>query len=351
MGVRKTFVSAAVILLFGLLGAPAQGETLRDALASAYLTNPQLKAQRAALRAVDENVARAKSGYRPTVSGQADHSAQDTKMRPDFLDESGASNPRTYVVGLTQPIFRGFRTINAVRGAEAEVEAGREDLRSVEQQVLLSATQYYLDVVRDMAIVSLKENNVKVLAEQLKATENRFQVGEVTKTDVSQSRAGLSGGQSDLAVSRATLQVSRANYERVIGRAPNRLATPEPIDHALPTSLEFALQVGGAENPTIMAAIYRERAQDHAIDETRGELLPQVNLQANYTAQYNPQHGWKEQDVGVVTGRVTIPLYQAGEVGARVRQGVETRSQLRQVIDQTRQQVIANVTSAWSQVV
>jgi outer membrane protein len=322
-----------------------------EALASAYLSNPQLKGQRAELRATDETVAQAKAGYRPTVAAQMDHSSQDVKMRPDWNDQSGTSHPRSYAIELTQPIFTGFRTINAVRGAEAAVEAGREDLRSVEQEVLLDAVQYYLDVVRDIAIVGLKENNVKVLAEQLKATENRFEVGEVTKTDVSQSRASLSGGQSDLAVSRATLQVSRANYERVIGHPPNRLSQPAPIDKTLPSSLEAALQEGGARNPKILAAIFRERSQDHSVNRTRGELLPQVSLQASYSAGYNLQHGLKEEDVGIVTGRVTIPLYQAGDVGARIREGVETRSRLRQAIDQTREQVIANVTSAWSQVV
>jgi outer membrane protein len=224
-------------------------------------------------------------------------------------------------------------------------------LRSTEQQVLLSAVQFYLDVVRDMAIVALRENNVKVLAEQLRATENRFQVGEVTKTDVAQSRASLSGGQSDVAFSRATLQVSRANFERVIGHPPSHLIAPDPVDNILPNSLEYALKVGEAENPMLISAIYRERAQDHTIEQTRGELLPQLSLQANYTAAFNPAHGLKEEDIGIITGRLTVPLYQSGEVGARIRQGVETRSQLRQEIDQARQQVTANVVSAWSQVV
>jgi outer membrane protein len=176
-------------------------------------------------------------------------------------------------------------------------------------------------------------------------------VGEVTKTDVAQSKASLSGGQSDLALSRATLHISQANFERVVGHSPNKLAAPDPIDQALPNSLDYAVQVGGAENPTVIAAIYRERAQDHAISEVRGELLPSISLQASYTAGYDPAHGTKEQDVGLVTGRITVPLYQAGEVGARIRQGVETRSQLRQVIEQTRQQVTATVTTSWSQVV
>lgn len=348
---RWSLLLGAAALTLGGFNAPIRAETLREALVSAYVFNPQLKAQRAALRATDENVARAKSGYRPTISGQADHLVEDQKISPDWQNISGVAYPRSYSIGLTQPIFRGFRTINAVRGAEADVEAGREDLRAVEQDVLLSASQAYLDVVRDLTVVSLQENNVRVLAEQLKATRNRFQVGEVTRTDVAQSEARLSGGQSQLSVSRATLQVSRANYERIIGHAPGRLAPPDGVDRALPTSLDGALHVGLAENPTIIATLYRERAQDHAINEARGELLPQINLQANYVANYNPQHGTSELLTGTFLGRITVPLYQAGEVGARIRQNVELRSQLRQMIDQARQQVQANITSAWSQVV
>jgi outer membrane protein len=347
------FVVAASVVIapFGVCSSVAFAETLSDALVSAYLSNPQLKAQRAQLRGVDENVARAKSGYRPTISGQADHSIMDERIRPDYQDASGVANPRTYTVSVSQPVFRGFRTINAVRGAEASVEAGREDLRVVEQQVMLSAAQYYLDVVRDVVVVGLKENNVKVLSEQLRATENRFQVGEVTKTDVAQSKASLSGGQSDLQVSRANLQVSRANFERIVGRAPGQLAPPPAIDGVLPRSLDLALGAGLAENPNIIGALYRERAQDHALNEARGELLPQVSVQASYTSYYEPQHGTAEENIGTLTGRLTVPLYQAGEVGARIRQNVESRSQARQLIDQARQQVQSNVTGAWSQVV
>jgi outer membrane protein len=350
-GMGRSLVTCVLLLSFGAFSSSAQGETLKDALASAYLFNPQLKAQRAGLRGADENVARARSGYRPKLAGQVDHSVQDSKFSPDWQNQSGTSHPRSYMISLDQPIFRGFRTVNAVRGAEAAVEAGREDLRAVEQQVLLGAVQSYMDVVRDLAIVSFRENYVKAQAEKLKSTSDRFGAGEVTATDVAQAEAALSGGQSDLALSRAMLQVSRANFERVIGRAPNHVAAPNPIDRLLPKSSEDARKVAEAENPAIIAALYRERATDRAIDEVRGELLPQVSLQASYAAAYNPIHGTSEQDTGIVTGHITVPLYQAGEVGARIRQKVEERSQAKQLIDLARQQVQASVASAWSQMV
>jgi outer membrane protein len=357
LGKRIGGASFALALL--LSGHPAGAETLKEALAAAYLTSSQLQAQRFALRATDENAARARSGFRPNVSASAEYSARDNSVEfgsssgtsgidPSFFG-AGKSYPKSYSVTLTQPVFRGFRTINAVRGAEAGIEAGREQLRSVEQQVLLAAVQAYEDVVRDLAMVRLRENNVKVLSEQLRAVENRFKVGEVTKTDVAQSTASLSGGKSDLIMARANLQVSRANYVRVIGHAPRHVRDGHPISRLLPRSVEKALKVGEGEHPDIIAAIYQERAQDHVIEQARGELLPQVNVQASYNKTFNPQPGMDTQETTIVGAKVSVPLYQSGEVGARIRQNVELRSQLRRQIDVMRLQVRSNVSSAWSQ--
>jgi outer membrane protein len=324
----------------------AQAETLKDALAAAYLFNPTLKAARAQLRATDEEVARAKSGFRPTITGDIQHSYQNVETRPASPAE-GDSYPRSYAVTLNQPIFRGFRTINAVRGAQALVEAGREDLRASEQQVLLDAVTAYVDVVRDQAIVSLRQNNVKVLNEQLRATQERFDVGEVTRTDVSQATARSSAATSALSAARATLQASRATYARLIGRSPGTLRDPGPARKLIPKNLEQALLVGEGENPTILSAIFRERAQEHIVKQTKGELLPSVDLQANYTRSYDSGSGVDREEVTTVTGRVTVPIYEAGEVSARIRQNIETRSQLRHQIDEARELVRSNVTAAW----
>ena len=210
-------------------------KSLREALATAYLYNPTLKAARAQLRATDEEVARAKSGYRPTITGDIQHSYQDVRTSPSSPAE-GDSYPRSYGITLNQPIFRGFRTINAVKGAEALVEAGREDLRSSEQTVLLDAITSYVDVVRDQAILQLRQNNLKVLSEQLRATQERFDVGEVTRTDVAQARARNSGASSELSAGRAALQASRATYQRIIGRSPGTLRDPGPAKRAVPKS-------------------------------------------------------------------------------------------------------------------
>jgi hypothetical protein len=195
--VPRTRLKGAIVFIsaFALLAGfnAAHAESLREALATAYLYNPTLKAARAQLRATDEEVARAKSGFRPTITGDLEASYQDVKSSPPRTTVDGDSYPRSATVTLNQPVFRGFRTINAVRGAEALVEAGREDLRVQEASVLLDAITSYVDVVRDQAILSLRQNNVKVLGEQLRATQERFDVGEVTRTDVAQARARNAG--------------------------------------------------------------------------------------------------------------------------------------------------------------
>jgi outer membrane protein len=349
MRFKGIFVSITALALSAACGS-AQAESLRDALASAYLYNPTLKAARAQLRATDEEVAIAKSGFRPTITGDIQHSYQDVRTRPPGLG-GGDSYPRSYGVTLNQPIFRGFRTINAVKGAEALVEAGREDLRASEQTVLLDSITAFVDVVRDQALLDLRQNNVKVLGEQNRATKERFDVGEVTRTDVAQAEARSSGAASALSAARAALQASRATYARLIGRQPGTLRDPGPARRLIPRSLQEALARGEGENPTILASIFRERSQDHIVKQTKGELLPSVDLQANYTRSYDGGGGVEREEVTTVTGRVTVPIYEAGEVSARIRQNIETRSQLRHQIDEARELVRSNVTSAWGTLV
>src|SRR5262245_44854242 len=176
----------------GLGGGGAGAETLREALNATYKFNPRLDAARAIQRATDEEVPRALSGYRPSITGSADTSYQLQTTQPAAgigPSTTSETNPRGYQIGAIQPIFRGFRTTNAVSAAEATVRAGWEALRTTEGSVLLEAVTAYMDVVRDQAIVTLRENNVTVLTRDLKATQDRFAVGEVTRTDVAQAQA------------------------------------------------------------------------------------------------------------------------------------------------------------------
>ncbi|MEJ2117500.1 MAG: TolC family outer membrane protein [Alphaproteobacteria bacterium] len=336
-----TALTGSLLLMAGAV--PASAESLREALSTAYLHNPTLKAARAQLRATDEGVARARSGYRPTISASGDASFVNTDIKSVGKIDS---YPQNYSVTLSQPIFRGFRTINAIRGADAAVEAGREDLRAAEHQVLLSAVTAYVNVVRDQALLNLQRNNLNVLREQLKATQDRKEVGQATKTDVAQAEASVAGAKSAVSAAHAQLQASRAVYAQVIGKMPSRLRDPGPARWA-PRSLKNALRIGEGESPTILGAIFLERAQENVVKQTKGELLPEMALQASYTHSLETTAGYERQNTTTVTGKITVPLYQGGEVHARIRQGIETQAQLRHQIDAARQEVRANVISAW----
>lgn len=347
---RNSFVRTLIVISIAAAGLAVSSshavhaQSLPDALEQAYLFNPTLKAARAQLRATDENVARQKSGFRPTVIAQG--TAAYENIDTNVPGVGGDSYPRSASVTLSQPIFRGFRTINGIKGAQAQVEAGREDLRSSEQTTLLAGATFYVNVVRDEAILKLQENNLRVLNEQLRATRDRFQVGEVTKTDVAQAQARASGATSAISAAKANLQTSRAFYAQIIGSPPRALRDPGP-SRVVPRNIAEALQIGEAESPQILGSIFRERAQDHLIKQTEGELLPSVDLQASYTHNEDNNGVADRQNVTTVTGVLTVPIYQAGEVDARIRQNVEIRSQLRHLINESRESVRANVTSTW----
>lgn len=346
-------------------GNRADAETLSDALASAYRYNPRIDAERARLRATDEGVPQARSGYLPRINGSADVNINDVRSRrrdenalgidsstglPSTSARSGDTiYPRGYGVSLQQNLFNGFRTQNAVAEAEATVRAGRETLRDVERQVLLEAATSYMDVVRDQAVVRLQENNVDVLSRELRATQDRFDVGEVTRTDVSQARARRAGSVSSLDLARANLKGSRARYERVVGSPPSRLAEPGVPVSVMPNSLDEALSIGLNENPLVIAALYREQAARHTVDIVRGELMPTLNLEASYQNRFNTSSIIAETESTTLTGRLNVPIYQGGEVSARVRASKHTHVSRLQEVEEARTQVREAIITAWSQ--
>jgi outer membrane protein len=338
----------AALLLVGTAGS-AGAETLKQALGAAYKFNPRLDAARAIQRATDEEVPRALSGYRPKITGSADTTYEIQTTKPSVgSKETFEGNPRGYAVGLTQPLFRGFRTKNAVSLAEATVRAGWEALRSTEASVLLEAVTAYVDVVRDQAILTLRENNVTVLTRDLAATQARFQAGEVTRTDVEQAKARRAGAVAALDLARANLKTSRAAFERTIGHPPSKLVEPK-ASILVPKTLAESIEIALRESPALVAALYREQAARFNIDLIRGELLPSVQLEANYAKRFDQSKSLEWAEDTTVTGRLTVPFYSGGEVEARVRQAKQTHLQRLQEIEQARTEVQAQVVTAWSQ--
>ena len=339
--------------------AVAQPMTLGDALGAAYETNPQLAAQRAALRATDEQVAQANAGYRPTVNAQGSYGMErfgftpfnPVAPLPGPTISNATEHPVQGQLTVTEPIFRGGRTYAQIRRAKALVRAGRAQLTSVEQTVLLSAITAYMDVVRDTAIVQLRQNNVQVLTKQRDATKIQFDAGALTRTDVAQSDARLAGAQSDLTSAQGQLAVSRANFVQAVGRPAETLVT-DPGLPKVPGTEEDLKAVARKQNPTIVAAVESDRAASFAVDDSYGALLPQVSVQGQYFYQHgaltNNVGGVGSTDHGVaVLGLLNVPIYQGGADEAAVRQAHQLRDQARQNVDVANRQVEDQTTSAW----
>ena len=334
-GLAIATVIAAVS--FGL--APAKAETLLQALASAYANNPTLNAQRAALRATDEGVPQALSGYRPTVSGSIQVGTAETN--------SQSYNPRTYSLTVEQPIFTGFRTTNSVKMAETAVLAGREQLRGTEQSTLLSAVTAFMDLVKAQANLNLQKQNVDFLQQQLNAANDKLKVGEGTKTDVAQTQYSLAAGQSQYDAAVATLNTAIATYEQVIGHRPTSLGAAKPIDGLLPKSLDSALAAGMGDNPNVLAASYNIDVASYNVNVLEGALLPSVGLTGTVSHSDEPSasvHGGV--DSASLMAGINIPIYTPGQ-DSKVREAKETLGQRRIEHDAAVASMRQSVISAW----
>ncbi len=348
---RVSFVMTGVLAVFLLALGPSgvlKAETLNKALGSAYEYNPTLRAERARLRATDEGVAQARAGYRPNVFVDGQVGTQDTTTRPRSLTD-GRVSPYGYSVTLSQPLFRGGRTVNGIRQAKSNVLAGRANLRNVEQTVLLDAVASFMNVVREVAVLRLRQNNLSVLTRQLKATQDRFSVGEVTTTDVAQARARRSAAVSAVNLARANLKTARAEYQRIVGHRPGRLGRPGTIRKYLPRSQSEAIDWGLAENPLIESAVFLEKAALQNVRVIEGERLPEVTLEAQYSQNFDSSPFTDERNVGSITARARVPLYQGGAVYSRIRQAKQVVLQRRAELTQARVQVRSSVISAYGQ--
>ncbi|MFK8036447.1 MAG: TolC family outer membrane protein [Hyphomicrobiales bacterium] len=328
----------------------ASAETLLQALASAYANNPELNAARAATRAVDEGVPQALSNYRPQVNarGSITQSWDDTDFRGGGgTDTNGAS--ATLGLNVTQNLFRGFRTANGTKQAEAAVLASRANLLNTEQNVLFGAAESFMNVVRDRALVELRSQNVAFLRQQGKATRDRFEVGETTRTDVAQADARVSLAVSQYNLAQAMLNSSEAIYQQIVGNKPGKLNQGYSPNGLIPNNLDSALTVALTDHPGILAAIYNADSAAYNTKVIEGELLPTVSLEGDISRTFNFQGNTSSSNNASLTGRVSIPIYQGGGVSSRVRQSKEIAGQRQIELDLTRQQVRASVVSAWGQ--
>jgi outer membrane protein len=339
---RLAFGVAAIALAI----TPAQAETLKEALATAYQNNPILEGQRASVRAEDETVAQALSGYRPSISGQA--SIAKSRSR-NFFDPAGGKQtltPVTAAIAAEQPLFRSFRTYNAVKESKTRVEAARSTLTSTEQDVLLNTVTAYMDVLRDEAVLELRRNNVQVLDRQLGASRDRFEVGEITRTDVAQSEARKSGAISSRSAAEADLTASRTAYARIVGNAPGSLEQPGPLG-TLPDSEGRAIEIALAENPVLQAARLEEEAARQAISTAKSDLGPEISLVAQYEYQEDQFVRGFSAGTASIMAKASVPIYAAGVTSSKIRQAKQLNSQARMQAIETEREVREAVSNAW----
>ena len=348
----KRSASALCLAMFASTCAPvsiALAETMSGALSKSYAYSPDLNLQRAATRAADEGVPRATAGWRPTVTATSTMGALVTRtIDTGKLKTDSNTIPRTNGVSVTQTLYNGGRTGNTVRQAETTVLQSRETLRQSEQDVLTSGSTAYMNVLRDTALLQLQTNNVEVLQQQLKQTEDRFQVGEVTRTDVAQAQASLAQGQASAATARFNLQNSIAAYRQVIGEQPRNLEPARPVEPLLPRSLETAMEMAQKQHPKIQAALHAVDVAALNVTIQEGALLP--TLSATGTATVNRDvsgyNNYQNTSYSAVAS-LSVPLYEGGATYAGVRQAKELLGQARLTADQQRELIRSTVTAAW----
>src|SRR4051795_9981946 len=321
-GVSIVNGTAAAVLVLAAAGvASASADTIDAALVRAYQDNPQLNAQRAQVRFTDENVPQALSGYRPRVAVTATAGTQyiDTQttsggnannlVKNDF---HGVNAPRSITGTVSQTLFNGFQTANRTRAAESQVSGAREALRVLEQTVLLSAATIYMDYLRDSAIVEVQKSNVRVLEQTLKQTQDRFSVGEVTRTDVAQSEAQLAAGRTQLLTAEANLVTTRSNFRRIIGNEPESLAPGSPVDRYLPGTLPSAVDLSLIENPNVTAAMFGIDVNFLQVKINEGALLPTLSLQVGVQQAYEQQMTVNRSFGASAVAQLSVPIYQGG---------------------------------------
>lgn len=344
---------------FALLGASfaigalspslAWAQDLNTALAKAYVANPDLNAARANARSVDEGVPTAKSGYRPKVSATGDVGRSWSDYRSPGRQSRTELVPGGVGLSVTQTLYNGGRMQNSVRQAESSVLGARETLRNTEQNTLLDGVTAYMNVVRDSALHNLRQNNVNVLGEQVRQTKDRFNVGEVTRTDVAQADAKLAAAKSDLALSRSNLLASNARFRQVIGIDPKTLRPVTPVAaKRLPKSQGEAVNRALQEHPAIAATLHGVDAQFLQVKVVEGELYPTVSLSGSLSRRYDSTTERDRRNSASVIGSVSIPIYDGGSAYARTRAAKETLGEKRLLVDSARDRVVQAVVASWA---
>lgn len=342
----RNFVIASAAA--ALLAGTASADTLRQALVSAYQTNPTLMGQRENLKGTDANVAIARAAGRPQVSATAGLNRD--LSRSGILDTGGGA---TLSVGadLSVPLYTGGRVKNSVEAAKTRVEAGRATLRAVEGDVFTQAVSAYMDVIRDRAVVELNANNIRVLQTNLQATRDRFEIGDLTRTDVAQSEARLQLGRSRFAIAQGQLTASEATYRQVIGHPPGELAPPPPLP-PLPATEAEAVKIALADNPDLLAIQREAIAAGYDVRVAEGTRLPTVSgvLSGTFVDELGGTLAGRPSTGSQTTAGLSmnLPVFQGGLPAARIRQAEALRGEILERTVGTERAVVSATRSAFA---
>ncbi len=341
------------VTLFMIPASFARAETISSALARAYLNNPDLNSQRAAVRAADEGIPLAKAAGRPTVGATLSAGAQNNQTRTSGALPLTRTNtfPRTAGITVNQTLWNGNRIGNGISQAESKMLAARETMRNDEQTVLLNAATNYMNVLRDSAILNLDSNNIKVLQQQLRQTNDQFKVGQLTQTDVAQAQSSLAQARTTFFVAQGNLEADIANYRAVIGTQPRKLAPAKPLLQLVPHTLGQAIADSQAENPLIQALLHGVDAAALQVKIAEGALYPTVSVAGTVSHSWDFQtFPGSQANTASVIGQITVPIYDGGLAEATTRGAKETLAQQRLQVDLTRANVRATVITSWGQV-
>lgn len=341
---KRTILSAFVLSVSAVFNANA--ETIFDAMSEAYNTNPTLHKERATSGAANEDSALARSGYRPTVAVGGSYTDSHTR-------KTGNSTVDGYSKGykgqVSQPIFNGFQTYNSVKAADSKAKAEIQNLYDVEQFVLLEAATAYLDVVQDEAIVKLQKNNEQLLKKELDETLARFNVGEVTRTDVAQSRASYAQAQSDLISAEGNLAISRDDYLRIVGKEPENVQFPENLSSLFPTDFDSAMRYAKDNNYGLLAAQKALKAAKYDVKSNEGALWPEVNFTASSGKNTVSSHTGNNPSTRSTeyTLEMNMPLYAGGATRAKIRKSKYQRWAAQELLRDAERAVVSGVTASW----
>ncbi len=334
-------------LVFSLCAArPGQADTFQEALAQAYQSNPLLRAARAQLHAADEQVPQALSNWRPSVLAIPETGKKYEASTYTYATREVNLTPWNIRATIRQNLYNGGQTVAAVKRAEAEVRASRARLLATEQRILFEAGAVYSDVVRDRAVLELNKNNEQVLTRQLEVTRERFEIGEVTRTDVAQAESRLSRTIAERVAAQGRLDSSRAAYQNIIGSPSGSLRPTSPLDD-LPGSLDEAIATARMSSPEVIAARFAVRAATATIDKIRGQLLPSLDLEASLGRRESASSTEMRNFATEISARLTIPLYQQGSVSSQVREAKHIHRQRVLEFDAAVRKATREATRAW----